>query len=207
MIEEFHNVAGKDGVKLLLRFADTKAQKLLKQQSNERRAYRAGEYNYSVEVVQGSTPSPATSRLGTGPISPLSFQSPMGPGSAWTPATTISPSYVGQHLHSIYQANNYLLCRIPVMKNTAFRRGMQSVGARSAPNSENVPPIERGRTSSTGAATAPDVVSPRKTMTTVTIAAHHTPTRKVLGNRKSSSVSPITSRKDIEKASPISARA
>lgn len=95
MIEEFHNVAGKDGHKLLLRFADTKAQKILKQQSNERRAYRAGEYNYSVEVVQGSTPSPATSRtLGNEHVSPLSFQSPVGIGPAWTPATTISPSYV-----------------------------------------------------------------------------------------------------------------
>lgn len=95
VIEEFHNVAGKDGAKLLLRFADTKAQKVLKQQSNERRAYRAGEYNYSVEVVQGSTPSSATSRaLGTEHASPLSFQSPVGIGAPWTPATTISPSYV-----------------------------------------------------------------------------------------------------------------
>jgi Iap family predicted aminopeptidase len=43
------------GVKqLVLRFADTKAQKILKQQSNERRAYRAGEYNYSVEASRFS---------------------------------------------------------------------------------------------------------------------------------------------------------
>src|SRR5262249_7275114 len=98
VLSEFHNVPGKDGVKLLLRFADTKAQKLLKQQSNERRAYRAGEYNYSVEVVQGSTPSPVTSRLGhdfsqASPNSPMSYQSPVGIGPVWTPATTISPSY------------------------------------------------------------------------------------------------------------------
>lgn len=92
-------MAGQSGVKLLLRFADTKAQKLLKQQSNERRAYRAGEYNYSVEVVQGSTPSPSVNRLQQGnshvsPNSQLSYASPAGVGSAWTPATSISPSYV-----------------------------------------------------------------------------------------------------------------
>lgn len=98
ILSQFHNVAGKDGVKLLLRFADTKAQKLLKQQSNERRAYRAGEYNYSVEVVQGSTPSPSVSRLAAqgisqaSPSSPMSYQSPVGVGPVWTPATTISPS-------------------------------------------------------------------------------------------------------------------
>lgn len=100
VLAQFHNIPGKDGVKLLLRFADTKAQKLLKQQSNERRAYRAGEYNYSVEVVQGSTPSPSASRLAQGisqasPSSPMSYQSPVGAGPVWTPATTISPSYDG----------------------------------------------------------------------------------------------------------------
>lgn len=97
---EFHNTTVKENsVKLLLRFADTKAQKMLKQQSNERRAYRAGEYNYSVEVVQGSTPSPSVQRLqqaGTllTPNSQGSFASPtgMGPGANWTPATSISPT-------------------------------------------------------------------------------------------------------------------
>ena len=98
VLAEFHNVSGKGGVKLLLRFADTKAQKLLKQQSNERRAYRAGEYNYSVEVVQGSTPSPTLHRLQQtsshiSPSSQLSYQSPIGVGPVWTPATSISPSY------------------------------------------------------------------------------------------------------------------
>jgi hypothetical protein len=92
---EFHNVTNDHGVKLLLRFADTKAQKVLKQQSNERRAYRAGEYNYSVEVVQGSTPSPTIQR---GPLltpsSQVSYTSPAGMGSNWTPATSISPWYV-----------------------------------------------------------------------------------------------------------------
>lgn len=99
VLSEFHNAVGEDGVKLLLRFADTKAQKMLKHQSNERRAYRAGEYNYSVEVVQGSTPSPSLHRLQQtashlSPNSPLSFTSPVGVGSSWTPATSISPSYV-----------------------------------------------------------------------------------------------------------------
>lgn len=99
VLEEFHNVTGEDGVKLLLRFADTKAQKMLKHQSNERRAYRAGEYNYSVEVFQGSTPSPSLHRLQQTashltPNSQLSYASPVGVGSTWTPATSISPSYV-----------------------------------------------------------------------------------------------------------------
>lgn len=96
---EFHNITKEDGVKLLLRFADTKAQKMLKQQSNERRAYRAGEYNYSVEVVQGSTPSPSLQRFPQNnsqitPNSQVSYTSPVGVGSNWTPATSISPTYV-----------------------------------------------------------------------------------------------------------------
>lgn len=101
VLAEFHNVTAKhDNVKLLLRFADTKAQKLLKQQSNERRAYRAGEYNYSVEVVQGSTPSPTARRFQRSsaqitPNSQQSFNTPGGMnsiGSDWTPATSISPT-------------------------------------------------------------------------------------------------------------------
>lgn len=97
VLSEYHNSVAEDGVKLLLRFADTKAQKLLKQQSNERRAYRAGEYNYSVEVVQGSTPSPSLHRLQQtvshlSPTSQVSYVSPVGVGSSWTPATSISPS-------------------------------------------------------------------------------------------------------------------
>ncbi|XHG04197.1 hypothetical protein AWENTII_007475 [Aspergillus wentii] len=103
VLSEFHNVVGEDGVKLLLRFADTKAQKILKQQSNERRAYRAGEYNFSVEVVQGSTPSPSLHRLQQtashlSPNSQVSYTSPVGVGSTWTPATSISPSYVSRRI-------------------------------------------------------------------------------------------------------------
>ncbi|KAK2783584.1 hypothetical protein FQN52_009588, partial [Onygenales sp. PD_12] len=96
VLGQFHNVAAKDGVKLLLRFADTKAQKQLKHQSNERRAYRAGEYNYSVEIVNGSTPSPTLQRLQQtashfSPTSQTSYPSPLGVGPVWTPATSISP--------------------------------------------------------------------------------------------------------------------
>ncbi|KAJ5718492.1 hypothetical protein N7488_004138 [Penicillium malachiteum] len=100
VLAEFHNVAKGGDVKLLLRFADTKAQKILKQQSNERRAYRAGEYNFSVEVVQGSTPSPSMPRIGHSsthitPNSQGSFGSAagLGSGSNWTPATSISPTF------------------------------------------------------------------------------------------------------------------
>lgn len=97
VLAEFHNVTATDDVRLLLRFADTKAQKMLKQQSNERRAYRAGEYNYSVEVVQGSTPSPKMHRLAQTirhltPNSQGSYTSPAGVASNWTPATSISPT-------------------------------------------------------------------------------------------------------------------
>ncbi|KAJ5638627.1 Nucleotide-binding alpha-beta plait [Penicillium herquei] len=100
ILAEFHNVAKEGDVKLLLRFADTKAQKILKQQSNERRAYRAGEYNFSVEVVQGSTPSPSMKHIGHSsthitPNSQGSFGSAagLGSGSNWTPATSISPTF------------------------------------------------------------------------------------------------------------------
>lgn len=95
VLGEFHNVTKADNVKLLLRFADTKAQKMLKQQSNERRAYRAGEYNYSVEVVQGTPPSPSQQRLphANTRLTPNSQgSSPPGVGQNWTPATSISPT-------------------------------------------------------------------------------------------------------------------
>ncbi|KAI5299560.1 Vacuolar ATP synthase subunit C [Ascosphaera pollenicola] len=100
VLADFHNATGSDGVKLLLRFADTKAQKLLKHQSNERRAYRADEYQYSVAVVNGSTPSPSVGHLPhagshISPSSQTSFQSPMPAAGHWTPATSISPTGQG----------------------------------------------------------------------------------------------------------------
>ncbi|RHZ63650.1 hypothetical protein CDV55_102991 [Aspergillus turcosus] len=130
VLGEFHNIA-KNGVKLLLRFADTKAQKMLKQQSNERRAYRAGEYNYSVEVVQGSTPSPSLHRLQQtanhlSPNSQVSYPSPVGVGSTWTPATSISPSY-------------------QLMKNPASNMPFSSWSTRNSPATWETTPVYHGR--------------------------------------------------------------
>lgn len=93
VIKDFHSVTNdQSGVKLYLRFADTKAQKQLKQQSQERRTWRSREYSYSVE----HTPSPTVGRLqGLGqqisPNSYVSYQSPAGASNAFTPATSVSP--------------------------------------------------------------------------------------------------------------------
>jgi hypothetical protein len=93
VIKDFHSVTNDhSGVKLYLRFADTKAQKQLKQQSQERRSWRSREYSYSVE----HTPSPTVGRLqGLGqqisPNSYVSYQSPAGASNAFTPATSVSP--------------------------------------------------------------------------------------------------------------------
>jgi hypothetical protein len=91
VIREYHSyLVEHDGVKLCLRFADTKAQKQLKQQSQERRNWRSREYSYSVE----HTPSPTVPRLnGAVPqISPNgSYQSPAGASNNFTPATSVSP--------------------------------------------------------------------------------------------------------------------
>ena len=93
VIKDFHSVtADHDCVKLYLRFADTKAQKQLKQQSQERRSWRSREYSYSVE----HTPSPIVNRLQTmnghlGQNSPASYQSPAGASTNFTPATSVSP--------------------------------------------------------------------------------------------------------------------
>lgn len=91
IIKDFHSaLVEHDGVKLCLRFADTKAQKLLKQQSQERRNWRSREYSYSVE----HTPSPMMARahdVGTG-ISPTeSYVSPAVASNAFTPASSVSP--------------------------------------------------------------------------------------------------------------------
>ncbi|KAJ5488491.1 hypothetical protein N7539_003381 [Penicillium diatomitis] len=62
VLEEFHNVTvPSDDVRLLLRFADTKAQKMLKQSSLQRRVARTGQYNVAVRLGQLPwTPSPET---------------------------------------------------------------------------------------------------------------------------------------------------
>ncbi|KAJ5559134.1 Nucleotide-binding alpha-beta plait [Penicillium sp. DV-2018c] len=134
ILAEFHNVTKEDGVKLLLRFADTKAQKILKQQSNERRAYRAGEYNYSVEVVQGSTPSPGVKRNShLTPTSLISYVSPAGEDSNWTPASSISPCN-GQHAKKPDSARSSSLSSrsLNALENTpAYRTRAFSLGRRS----------------------------------------------------------------------------
>ena len=94
VLAEFHSVTAADGVKLNLRFADTKAQKQLKAQSNERRNYRKDEYAYSVE--HGTTPSPSLHRLQQtaqhfSPASQASYPSPAGVNPIFTPATSVSP--------------------------------------------------------------------------------------------------------------------
>ncbi|KAI5295834.1 hypothetical protein KEM52_000066 [Ascosphaera acerosa] len=96
VLAEFHNVTGRDGVKLLLRFADTKAQKLLKHQSNERRAYRADEYQYSVAVMSGSTPPSSTGHVPRAdshiiPTPVTTHATAMTAAGHWTPASTVSP--------------------------------------------------------------------------------------------------------------------
>ncbi|KAJ5924573.1 hypothetical protein N7466_008760 [Penicillium verhagenii] len=114
VLDEFHNVMASDGVKLMLRFADTKSQKMLKMQSNERRAYRAGEYNYSVEVVQGSTPSPTVQRMAQSethltPISTATYESPAGVENDWTPASSMSPNFQKHPLSNLRQTSSLSL--------------------------------------------------------------------------------------------------
>ncbi|EPS33034.1 hypothetical protein PDE_07995 [Penicillium oxalicum 114-2] len=113
VLADFHNVTvPSDNVKLLLRFADTKAQKMLKQQSNQRRAIRSGQYSMAVQFGQHITPSPNTQsgqHTGATGISPASEQTmeitpesqpsviiytgDSGPAN-WSPATsTTSPIY------------------------------------------------------------------------------------------------------------------
>lgn len=90
VVKDFHSVLTEhDGIKLYLRFADTKAQKQLKLQSQERRSWRSREYSYSVE----HTPSPTLTRFQNAldGISPGSYQSPAGVGHNYTPDTSVSP--------------------------------------------------------------------------------------------------------------------
>ncbi|KAJ5083378.1 Nucleotide-binding alpha-beta plait [Penicillium angulare] len=190
VLSEFHNLTKDNDVKLLLRFADTKAQKMLKQQSNERRAYRAGEYNYSVEVVQGSTPSPSLQRLQQTsshmtPNSQGSFGSAAGIGSNWTPATSISPTYA-------------------LMKNNNSGARHASLSSRSLNAIENTPVYRRtfqtcrsmtdisGGSSKTVVPPSPDL-EPRSYMSS--------PRKE---NIKAGSMSPIPSRMDIMISTPRS---
>ncbi|KAB8244142.1 hypothetical protein BDV35DRAFT_382551 [Aspergillus flavus] len=198
VLTEYHNTTAKDGVKLLLRFADTKAQKLLKQQSNERRAYRAGEYNYSVEVVQGSTPSPSLHRLQQtashlSPNSQISYPSPVGVGPTWTPATSISPPY-------------------PMVKNQPSNVHLNTWSAGNSPATLDHTPVYRGRlpitrmgwmeTISSGSSRT---VSSRTALPNSPCAESRSgPTSPRKENTKAESLSPIPSRREIIVKSPRS---
>ncbi|KAB8223318.1 hypothetical protein BDV33DRAFT_188962 [Aspergillus novoparasiticus] len=198
VLTEYHNTMAKDGVKLLLRFADTKAQKLLKQQSNERRAYRAGEYNYSVEVVQGSTPSPSLHRLQQtashlSPSSQISYPSPVGVGPTWTPATSISPPY-------------------PMVKNQPSNVHLNTWSAGNSPATLDHTPVYRGRlpitrmgwmeTISSGSSRT---VSSRTALpNSPCVESRSGPTSPRKENTKAESLSPIPSRREIIVKSPRS---
>ncbi|KAL4891547.1 hypothetical protein BDV59DRAFT_203452 [Aspergillus ambiguus] len=190
VLAEFHNAVGKDGVKLLLRFADTKAQKLLKQQSNERRAYRAGEYNYSVEIIQGS-PSPSLSRLQQtashlSPNSQNSYASPVGVGSTWTPATSISPPY-------------------PLVKNQFGSVRLNSWPSKNSPAGQENTPLFRGRFSSHRNGWPENIASAnsKPAFPGIPSAERRSSPRKE--NLKAESLSPVSSRKEIYMHSPRSA--
>ncbi|KAJ5611296.1 hypothetical protein N7510_008015 [Penicillium lagena] len=215
VLSEYHNMAKDDGVKLLLRFADTKAQKMLKQQSNERRAYRAGEYNYSVEVVQGSTPSPSlqrpqhtTSNLTPTPNSnsQVSYTSPAGVGSNWTPATSISPTYVTNQSFTLTPLTRYH--RYPHMKYPTSGARHSSLSSRSlnALDSTNTPVYRArpfsltrgsltdisGGSSKTAMPESP-IIEPRSYMSS--------PNKE---NIRAGSVSPVSSRLEIIISTPRS---
>ncbi|KAL5338314.1 hypothetical protein BJX70DRAFT_408734 [Aspergillus crustosus] len=194
VLNDYHNNVADDGVKLLLRFADTKAQKLLKQQSNERRAYRAGEYNYSVEVVQGSTPSPSIHRLQQtvshlSPTSQVSYVSPVGVNPSWTPATSISPS-------------------VPLAKNPVGNMRFNSWSSKNSPVPVDNTPLYRGRLAYANRSNWTDNVSgcPSKTAlpTTPRPEARSERSSPHKENIKAGSLSPISSRREIIVNSPRS---
>ncbi|KAF9885886.1 RNA binding motif, single stranded interacting protein 3 [Aspergillus nanangensis] len=195
VLSDFHNLVGNDGVKLLLRFADTKAQKLLKQQSNERRAYRAGEYNYSVEVVQGgSTPSPSLNHLQQAtshfsPNSQSSYVSPVGVTSTWTPATTISPS-----------------SRYPLVKNQPGNMRLNSWSAKNSPGGPENTPLYRGRLSTNRPGWADNTSGGSKLglVGAPCGGLRSGPTSPRKENLKADSLSPVSSRKSIRVHSPRS---
>ena len=96
VLADFHMVPGRSGVRLCLRFADTKAQKELKAQSNKCRQHRKNEYEFGVEHYDSASPSPVTTRFNQtfshlSPASQLSFQSPAAMSTNFTPATSVSP--------------------------------------------------------------------------------------------------------------------
>ncbi|KKY27508.1 putative rna binding protein mssp-2 [Phaeomoniella chlamydospora] len=104
VLQDFHMVTAKDGIKLSLRFADTKAQKQLKAEQSKQRLWRSKEYDYSVEhSVSPPTPlhrlNPGTVHIS--PVSPLSYQSPPDLANNFTPATSVSPPNVADMTKSL----------------------------------------------------------------------------------------------------------
>jgi hypothetical protein len=98
------------------------------------------------------------------------------------------------------------------MKNAGIRRGMHPFGVRALTNGENTSSAPRSRATSAGPNVLPEkdkdsIISPSKTTIAVTVTTPRTPTKKAPISRKSSSVSPVTSRKKVENASPKSAAA
>ena len=94
VLQDFHMVTAKDGVKLSLRFADTKAQKQLKAEQSKQRIWRSKEYDYSVEhSLTPPTPLNRLDQVGThvSPVSQLSYHSPVDASNNLTPSTSVSP--------------------------------------------------------------------------------------------------------------------
>jgi len=88
------------------------------------------------------------------------------------------------------------------MKNGNTRRSVQILGSRPLNNAENTPATSRGRAASASATILPENslnVSPSKRISIEASATPRTPTKKTIGIRKSTSLSPVTSRDIIEK--------
>ncbi|KIW64028.1 hypothetical protein PV04_08989 [Phialophora macrospora] len=173
VIREFHSVLNEcDNVKLFLRFADTKAQKQLKQQSQERRTWRSREYSFSVE----HTPSPTLSRLQNmnSHISPNgSYQSPAG---GFTPATSVSPP----ELQGVNNSNKPV--NQPIRSSSTawpMQGGLQSITNTTTVRS-SVP---------NAAATHPYIEVPPKATATIAIIPDHSDTAK---NTKTPSPKKVT---------------
>jgi NADPH-ferrihemoprotein reductase len=99
------------------------------------------------------------------------------------------------------------------VKNAGVRRALNGVhpfGARPSANGENASATSRGRGIAAAPSALPEkssVISPTKPAVTVSISTPRTPTKKTPTLRKSNSVSPTASRKNVEKISPKSAAA
>ncbi|KAK5947530.1 hypothetical protein PMZ80_001682 [Knufia obscura] len=160
VVRDFHSVLTEhDGVKLFLRFADTKAQKQLKLQSQERRSWRSREYSYSVE----HTPSPTLTRFQNAidGVSPGSYQSPAGAGHSYTPDTSVSPpeAQQAQQAQASKQTVNTTSSRaawpmqggLASITNTASTRIQTAVPAQNTTTAKTEPamPLQEARQAKT----------------------------------------------------------